>query len=74
MRFYTFFSFFLFALSNTTKSNLWLNCSLFATLHSTPTPVMNTEGLVPPAEINGSEMHVGGLDPLNTIYCTMNLA
>ena len=43
-------------------------------LSTTPIADINTSKLVEPAEMNGSGRPVGGIEPVNTSCCTMNLS
>jgi len=69
----------LFFFLNIIKFNLLLPNSppfplLFPTLHSIPIAPINTDSDVPPAEINGIGIPVGGIEPVNTSYCTINFS
>lgn len=50
-----------------------LDSDVFPTLHSIPIAPINTLKLVPPADTNGIGMPVGGIEPVNTSYCIINL-
>ena len=59
------------------NSNLFLINSpllslLFPTLHSIPIAPINTDKLVPPAEINGIGIPVGGIEPVTTAILISN--
>ena len=71
--FYTFLSF-LFLNFEKTLTGIIFDCSLLATLHSIPIAPINTDSDVPPAEINGNGMPVGGILPVNISYCIIIIA
>lgn len=75
--FYILSTFFLFFLKNFISNLFFLNSPLlslpFPTLHSIPIAPINTLSDVPPAEINGIGIPVGGIEPLNISYCIVKL-
>ena len=52
-----------------------MDCFLLcrSTLRTPPIAPINTLRLVPPAEMNGIGIPVGGIEPLNISYCNINL-
>lgn len=52
------------------KFHLFILC--LVTFKHIPIAAIKTITLVPPDEINGSGKPVGGIEPINTSYCTMN--
>ncbi len=53
---------------------LWGPQEYLSTFNTTPIALMKTSKLVETAEINGSGNPVGGIEPVNTSCCTMNLS
>ena len=49
-----------------------LSLLCLSTFSTTPIALMKTTSEVEPAEMNGSGSPVGGIEPLNTSFCTMN--
>ena len=69
MRFIFYFLFLTLKQFNHTYFEFPTNFLLSPTLHSIPIAPINTDKLVPPAEINGIGIPVGGMLPINISYC-----
>ena len=54
--------------------NIYTYCITYLSAFKTnPINPINTVKLIPPADINGIGIPVGGIEPVNTSYCIINL-